>query len=443
MMIWNKPSLKETDFMSELEAATRLRPSKAATALLISIMALCSFLILWAAFAKVDILARAQGAVVPTQQIQFVQSLEGGIVQEILARPGDQVKQGQVLLRLSDVQFTSEAKGTEARFLSLRAKRARLTAEATDAPLDLAAEITEKAPQIAQNERSLYDSRQKELQSAIAILEDRQQKAEAEIAETTAQINRFSTNIASLGQELKITRDMVAKRAMPKLEEIRLEREISDARGQMNASSQRKKGLEAELEVVKKERASQMDKFRSQALGELNEVEAEIAGLKENLKSMGDRVDRREVRAPVDGVVNKLAVNTIGGVIEPAMRLVEIVPADDELKILARLTPADIGFVRPGQAAMVKITAYDAQLYGHLEGTLTRVGASSASGPEGEVYFEVEVVTEKNYLGADENPLPITPGMEAQVDIMVGKRTILSYLMKPFRRLKERALTER
>jgi adhesin transport system membrane fusion protein len=438
-----EPKIKDTDFMSELEAATRMRPSTAAMLMLFTIMALITIAIFWAAISQVEILTRAEGSVVPTQDIQMVQSLEGGILQDLLVQQGQKVEKGDILLRLSDVQFSSEAKGTEARFLSLQAKKARLTSEAESKEFSMPAEITEKYPQIAANERSLYDSRQKELESAIAILDDRINKANADIAETSAQISSLSSSKSSLQQELSITKDMVAKRAMPKLEQLRLEREVSNTGGQINASAQRKKSLESELQVARRERESQMDKFRSQALGELSEVEAELSGLKENLKSIGDQVDRREVRAPVAGIVNNIAVKTIGGIVEPAMRLVEIVPLDDELKIIAKVKPADIGFVHAGQKAKVKITAYDPQLYGYLSGELTRVGATSASDQEGNVYFEIEVKTDKNTLGDDAHLLPVTPGMLAQVDVIVGKRTILNYLMKPFVRAREMALTER
>lgn len=436
------PKIKETDFMSELDAATRLRPATSATLLLFSIIALVTFAIVWAGITRVEILTRGKGQVVPSQDVQIVQTLEGGIVEELLVAPGERVTKGQVLMRLSDVQFSSEARGTEARFLSLEAKKARLNAEASGEEFTPPENVTEKAPQIATNEKALYDSRQKELQNAYAILDDRIAKANADMSEVKAQINRFYSNRKLLNDELAITKELVKKRAVPKLDEMRLSREIADMSGQINAQVQRQKSLEAELAVAQKERASQLDKFRSQALGELSEVEAEIASLRESLKSIGDRVDRREVRAPVDGIVNNIAVKTIGGVVEPAMQLVEIVPVDEELKIIARIQPDDIAFIRPGQPAKVKITAYDPQKYGSLEGELVRIGATSGRDHEGNTFFEIEVRTAKNYLGAAQKPLPITPGMVADIEVITGKRTILDYLLKPVLRARDHAFTE-
>lgn len=439
----NDYDVQDNDFMSELEAATRMRPATSATLMLFSIMGLVVFGVIWAGFSRVEEITRGEGQVVPTQEIQVVQSLEGGILAELLVREGETVEKDQILLRISDVQFSSEERGTEARFLSLEAKKARLQAEAEGKAFEVPAEVQEKSPQIGENERALYKSRQRELTNAYEILDDRINKASAEIAEINAEINHLYQNRKLLQEELRITRDMVAKRAVPKLEQIRLERELTDVNGKINSLAEKKKGLESELEVAKKERESQEDKFRSQALGELNEVEAEISGLREELKSIGDRVYRTELRSPVDGVVNNIALTTIGGVVEPAMRLVEIVPLDDELKIIARVPPDDIAFLRPEQDVKVKVTAYDPQKYGALDGKLKRIGANSVTDREGNIFFEIEVRTDKNYMGTEDNPLPITPGMVAETEVITGKRTILEYMLKPVLRARDRAFTER
>lgn len=441
MSLFN-PKIKDTDFMSELDAATKMRPATSAVLMLFSIMALVLFGIVWASIARVEVITRGQGQVVPSQDVQIVQSLEGGIVEELLVSPGDTVEKGQVLMRLSDVAFSSEERGTEARFLGLEAKKARLTAEADGEDFIVPPAVKEKAPQVAENERALYDSRQKELQNAYAILDDRTARAKAELAEVRATINGYYSSRKLLNQELAITKDLVAKRAVPKLEEIRLNRQISDISSQINSQSQRQKALQAELQVAEKERASQLDRFRSQALGELNEVETEISSLRENLVSMSDRVDRREVRAPVEGIVNNIAVKTLGGVVEPAMQLVEIVPLDEELKILAKIQPNEIAFIRPGQPAKVKITAYDSQKYGALDGKLVRLAANSGRDGEGNAFFEIEIHTDKNFMGSPDKPLPITPGMVADVEVITGKRTILEYLLKPVLRARDRAFTE-
>ncbi len=435
--------MREIDFMDDVAAAEDLRPPRVAVFMIVAIAALVVVAIVWAGIARVDEIARGSGQVVPSQKIQVVQSLEGGVLQEILVHEGDLVKKDQILLRISDVQFSAEARGTEAKFLSLSAKKSRLESEATDKDFAVPKEIQEKAPQIAANELALYRSRQSELKNAYDILDDKIEKAKADMAESKAQISRLSQSRGLLNQELNITREMVKKRAVPKLEEIRLNRELSDVSGQINAENQRLSSLQAELSTAENEKAGQGDKFRSQALTELNDVETQISSLQESLKFIGDRVDRTEIRSPVDGIVNSMAVSTIGGVVEPAMKLVEIVPVDDELKIVARIPPDQVAFIRPGQAAKVNITAYDSQKYGRLDGELVRIGANSATDNDGNAFFEIEVRTKKNYIGEESAPLPITPGMVAQVDILTGKRTILYYLLKPIHRARDRALTEK
>lgn len=434
--------IRDTDFMSELDAATNLKPAKSAIFLLYLIVGLIVLFFIWAALSRVEVISHGNGQVVPSQEIQVVQSLEGGILQELLVKEGELVDKGQILMRISDVQFSSEERGTESKFLSLSAKKARLTAEAKGEAFVPPPDVTQKSPQIAENEKALFDSRQKELTNAFEILDQKIGKASADLEELKSQLAASAENKKLLEQELTITREMVRQKAAPKLEEIRLSRELADITGGISAGAQKKISLEAELESAKKERTGQADKFRSSALEELNSVESEFGALEENLKSIGDRVDRTELRSPVAGVVNSIALYTVGGVVEPAMRLLEIVPVDDELKIVAKVPPNEIAFIKPGQPAKVKISAYNPQKYGSLEGKLVRIGANSVTDQEGNIFFEIEVRTDKNHLGDAANPLPITPGMVADVEVITGKRSILEYLMKPLLRARDRAFTE-
>lgn len=436
-------SRKDLEFMAELEAASRLRPATPIILMYVAVMAFVVLAMLWMGMSEIEERTRGQGRIVPSREIQVVQSLEGGILAALQVEEGQHVKKGDIILRISDVQFSSEERGTEARMMGFLAKRERLKAEAENRKFSIPPNVTEKLPQVAANEHALYISRQQELKNAYQILDDRIVKATAELSEIDAQVAKSVENRRLLQQEITIVRDMVEKRAAPKLELIRLERELGDISGQINAQSQRRKALEAELQVARNEKISQDDRFRSLALEELHSVETEIAALEENLKSLGDRVSRAEIRAPVDGIVNKIAIKTIGGVIEPAMRLVEIVPIDDELKILARIRPEDVAFLHPGQTARVKITAYDATRYGTLEAELVRVAANSYSDDQGNVFFDIELKADRNYMGTEETPLPITPGMVAEVEVITGKRTILEYLLKPILRARSVAFSER
>ncbi|MGE4313367.1 MAG: HlyD family type I secretion periplasmic adaptor subunit [Pseudobdellovibrionaceae bacterium] len=433
----------ELDYMSPLSVAAHMRPSAASRILLVSIAGLVVLFFLWAAISRIEVVVRGSGQIVPSAEPQIVQSLEGGILAELQVKEGDIVKKGQVLAKISDVAFASEERGTAAQSYALKAKKARLQAEAQGEDFVMPTEVSEKAPDIAANEEKLYHSRQEELANSLSILQSKIEKAEADIAETESQISRFATNAALLKDQLAITSKMVAQKAMPQIEEIKLKRELNDNNGALAAARESLAGLLAELAANQRGLEDQRSKFRSQALGELNDVEAKIAGLEESLTSLGDRLDRTEMRAPLDGVVNAISVKTIGGVIEPAQPMFEIIPVGDDLKITAKINPNDIAFVAQGQPATVRISAYDSTRYGTLKGKVTRVGASTMSAGEGKVYFEIDVETEKNHLGTDAHPLPITPGMFAEVDVITDHRTILSYLAYPVMRAKERAFRER
>ena len=434
---------EDKEFMEELEAATRLKPSVTSNLMLIAVTALIGAIGFWASVSEIEEITHGGGQVVPSQEIQVVQSLEGGILTELLIQEGQQVKKGEVLARVNDVAFASEERGAEARSLALKAKKVRLEAEASGAEFKMPEDIKSQFPDIARNEEALYYSRKEELENAKSILDNKISSARAEIAEVQAKINRLASSRKLLNEELAITSQMVAKKAMPKIEEIRLNRELATVSGQIREASQQKRGVEAELRQAQKERKDREDKFKSQVLGELNDVESQISQVSESLTAMGDRVDRTEIRSPVDGIVNKIMLKTIGGIIEPAMKLIEVVPLDNNLKITAKVTPQEIAFLRPSQPVNIKLSAYDPQRYGSLSGKLTRIGANSVTDREGNVFFEIEVVADRNYLGTEEKPLPITPGMVAEIEIITGKRTIASYLLKPVLRAKDKALTER
>ncbi len=434
---------EDLQFMEELEAAVRLKPSATSNLMLISTGALVVILVGWMAYFNIDEMTHGEGQVVPTSEIQIVQSLEGGVLKELMVAEGEMVKKDQPLLKISDVAFASEERGTAAKQESLLLKKARLDAEASGKAFVMPAELAAKVPDIARNEEQLYQSRQRELENGKAILNDRISRAEAQLSELGAKVSRLSESKKLVQQELEITRKMVEQRAVPKLDQIRLEREVNDLSGQINEAAEERQGLRAELSASQKERQDTENKFKSQALGELNDVQTQLSQLNESLTAIGDRVDRSELRSPVDGVVNKIMLKTIGGVVEPAMKLVEIVPIDDELKIIARVPPSDVAFIHPGQPVKVKISAYDPQRYGSLEGELVRIGATSVTDSKGNIFFEIEVKTKQNHLGTADKPLPITPGMVAQTEIITGDRSILGYLMKPIFRAKDKALTER
>lgn len=433
----------DVEFMSELEAAANLRPSRAAGFFLFAVLGLFVWLVVWAAISEVDERVRGVGQVMPSSDIQVVQSLDPGILTEILVQEGDKVSKGQIMLRVDDVQAATQGRGIEAQMMGLMAKQARLRAEATGQPYAPDAAIAKKYPDIAATEEKLYASRQEELKTGLAIIEDEVREAEANIAEVKASIGKLSQSRGLLQKQLGITRRLVEKKAQPEIEALKLERELAEISGNLSTAVQSQKSLEAKLSAAQRREGEKVQGLRSQALGELNDVEARIASIKESLTAAEDKVSRTELKSPVDGIVHKLHVKTVGGVIQPAQKLAEVVPLHDDLVIRARIAPADVAFLKPGQTVRVSITAYDPQIFGTLEGKLERIGADTVEDAKGEAWFEIDVRTGGSSLGTAENPLPIAPGMVAETEVVTARRTILTYLMKPVLRARDRAFTEK
>lgn len=434
---------KDLDFMSELDAMRRMKAIPAANALLYSIAGLFVLFVLWASFFKIEEIVRGQGQVVPSSDLQVVQSLEGGILSELHIQEGDRVEKGQSLARISNEAFASEERGIEARFHALTLKQMRLQALVDGQEFIIPDAMKDNYQNINASEMALHQSRLEEIAQGRQILEDRVQQAEASLREVQAQVKRWKQNQGLLAKELRMTRNLAAQKAVPELEVIRLERDVNELSGNIEAGAQKIAALSAELRGNQSQLSEYDARTRTENLKEITETQASLAGLRESLSSAGDRVDRTELTAPSSGVVKKIHVKTIGGIVQPAMEFIEIVPVEDDLKISAKVNPSDIAFLKVGQPVNVKITAYDSQRFGSLEGTLRRISADSETDEQGNIFFEIDVVTKKNHLGTKENPLPITPGMVAETEIITGKRSIMTYLLKPFLRAKDRALTEK
>ncbi len=433
----------ETAYMNAVEEARALNAGCSGK-LFVQLVALLFILfIAWASLFQIDEITRGKGQVVPSQEMQIIQSLEGGILKELLVKEGDRVEKGQLLLKLSDLAFSSEARGGAAKLYALKIMQARLSAEIAGEDFIVPPELAEQNPALIANEQSLHASRQQELQNAVSIFEDRRNKAAAAKAENEAVIAKEKENLSLLNQELTAAEKMLAARAIAKTDVLRLKRNVNETKGRLAEAKEKVAGYEAEMSALELEAKQKKDMFRTQALKELGEVKTQIIAMEESLKAIGDVVDRSALRAPVDGIVNAVSIKTLGGVVEPAKPLIEIVPLGDDLKINARVSPNDIAFIEDGQPVKVRISAYDPQRYGYLNGHISRIGASTMNDGEGNVYFEVEVKTEQNHLMAGARKLPITPGMLADIDVITGRKSILAYLMKPVLRLKDQAFRER
>lgn len=412
-----------TDFAyaNDIRAAVQLRTPKTSRMLLWAFFALFVTFLVWAHFAVLEEVKRGNGKVVPSRQIQVVQSLEGGIVGDLLVQEGSVVKQGQSLMRIDDTKFASEFGEIRERRAAMAARVARLTAEANGrTEITFPDQTEELAPASAATERSVFKTRAQKVAQDIDVLNQ--------------QIGRLTQTSALLDRELTLTRKLYDQKVVPEIEMLRLERQSAEAKGQI---------AEARSKI-----ASISSTFRAQADEDLAKSRADLAVLDENIKSAQDRVRRTDLRSPVRGIVNKLNVTTIGAVVQPGANLMDIVPLDDTLLVESKVRPQDIAFIRPGQDAVVKISAYDSSVYGHLDGKVERISADTILDDKGEAaqrpetYYRVMVRTDKNYLGAEESPLPIIPGMITTVEVLTGKKSVLDYILKPARTLRDEALRE-
>ncbi len=397
----------------------------------------------WAHFAEVEELTRGQGKVIPSGKLQRIQNLEGGIVAEILVREGQIINRGDPLLRLDDTRFASNVQETRAERLGKQAKLARLTAETEGIDLILPENVLKEAPELAAAELALHDSRQRRLNDELAILEEQRRQRAQELSELRSKQGQFRNSLALLRQEINMSAPLVADGAISEVEVLRLRRAEVETRGNLDGTTLAIPRAESALREVERKIEEARNRFRSEALGELNQTRVELEKTQASGLALEDRVRRTLVTSPVNGIVQQLLVNTVGGVIQPGDDLVEIIPLDDSLLFEARIRPQDIAFLHPGQEAMIKITAYDFTIYGGLKGELEHISADTVTDEQGESYYLIRLRTERNYLGDSDHPLLIIPGMIASVDIITGQKSILSYLLKPVLRARAEALRER
>jgi adhesin transport system membrane fusion protein len=396
--------------------------------------------ILLASVIQLDEITRGEGKVIPSRQLQVLQSLDGGIVSEIAVQEGQVVEANQLLLQIDSTRFVSSAREGQAQYSSLAAKAARLRALAEGKPFEPPAETLRDEPQLVEEERRLYEARASELDAQVSIARQQLAQRQQELAEMNAKRDQASRAYDLSARELGVTKPLLASGAVSEVELLRLERDVARFRGERDmATAQIARVQSAIAEASRKVQEVELN-FRNEARKELAETLGKLNALSETNVGLADKVKHSGIRSPVKGTVKRLLVNTVGGVVQPGKDIVEIVPLEDALLLEAKVLPKDIAFLRPGQKAIVKFTAYDFSIYGGLDARLEHIGADSLTDEKGNTYYVVRVRTDRPSLGRD---LPIIPGMVAEVDIVTGQKSILSYLLKPVLRAKQAALTER
>lgn len=435
------PELVGADWAADVEAARLAQePIRARKLLRVTFLAVL-LLIWWAAVARIDEVTRGEAKVVPSRQVQIIQSLDGGIVSKILVREGQAVEAGEILVRIDATRSQSSLSENRAQYLSLLAKTQRLSAIAEGKDFVVPPEVQAEAPQIGEAEGRLFEARRAELESQIGIAREQMTQREQELREANALYQQASRGLSLAQQELDATRPLVDSGAVSEVEVLRLEREVSRLRGDREQGSAQRTRAQAAIEEARKKIDTVELDFRNKVRSELADSMSTLNSLVEGAKGLQDRVTQAAVRSPVRGTIKRLMVNTEGGVILPGRDIVEIVPTDDTLLLEAKIAPRDIAFLSPGQRALVKFTAYDFVIYGGMEAEVEAIGADTITDDKGNAFYLVKVRTHSPTLG--KKKLPIIPGMVAEVDILTGEKSVLSYLMKPVLRAKRNALSER
>lgn len=413
----------------DIDRELPIEPSKAAQYLLYSIAALLFIALAWASIAKLDRVTRGEGRIVPSNHLQQVQYLEGGIIEEILVKPGARVKKGQVLVKVDPTRMNAEFSRGREGYNLVAARIARLEAAAAGAPLVFPEGLEKSAPDIAANERQLFEARKQEFDSALSIETGRLDEARSAL--------QYAEDTHALAeQELAIIEPLVRKGIEPKLELIRSRQREAAALGEKKRAEIAVKGAESEIERIK-------STYFAAIADELAKAKGEMTGVSGDLPSLRDRVDRTAVKSPIDGVVHRVLVATIGGVVQPGQTIVEVVPDGDTPLVEAKIKPQDIGFLRVGQDARIKVSAYDSSTYGALDGKIETISPDAIENEKtGERHFLISVRLDEAALATKDGALPMMPGMAAEVDVLNGKRTVLAYLLKPIAEVSNKALQE-
>ncbi len=432
---------KDYEFMNSLSAAILNRsPSKVSKVIKIWLFTIFAFLI-WASLAEIDEITRGDGKVIPYGQNQVIQNLEGGIVESILITEGQTVKVGEVILKINNSKSLSTSQTNEMKFQELEAKRLRLYAQANEKNFDIKKlDKTNKQILLAQQ---LYNSSKIEYKAKDNSLYKQVQQRKQEYREAQARIRSLGKSLEYVMEEISMTAPMVREGVKSKVDFLKLKREANGIQNDIESAELSLPRLKFAIEEYTNKRAEAKQLFINTAKKELNEVTAEISRLKTQQIALSDQVDRTMVKSPVDGIVQKLFVNTVGGVIKPGEDLVEIVPTDKRLYLEIKIKPSDIAFIRPGAEAKVKISAYDFAIHGGLVGHVVGISPDTITDKKENTFYLIHVETDKNYLGTEQHPLQITPGMMASVDIITGKKTVMQYILKPILKSKQYVFSER
>lgn len=411
---------------------------------LLTIVGAVLVFIIWASFAHLEQVTRGDGKVIPSSEIQIIQHQEGGIVDEFMVKEGDKVQMGQILMRLKDVGANADLGASTQKYGGLQARITRLQAEAEGlSSPDFPEELMKTVPESVQQELNTFRANRLKLDSETSVLRSQLNQRQQEVNEIQTKISDINRVVSLAQEEIDMIKPLVDKGSAPKRDLLQMDQQMATHRTELNglrAALPRARAAVAEAQARLADAATQ---FKATAQAELAQTQIEFQTIGQTLGALEDKKDRTDIRSPVDGIVKDLKINTVGGVVKPGDEVVEIVPADDQLLVEARVRPSDIAFIYPGQKATVKLTAYDFAIYGGLPAEVVDISADTITNEKGESFYRVKVRTKVTTLKHNGQELPIIPGMVATIDILTGERTVMEYMLKPFIKTLDSAMGER
>jgi adhesin transport system membrane fusion protein len=443
---------EDIDFIYSLHAQANLKTNKKVDYLFGLIVVFMLVFLLWASLSKIDELARGEGKVIPSEKIQTIQSLDGGIVSEILVKEGSYVVKDQPLMKIDTTRFQASLDENEQSMYSLQATKVRLEAEYNlkvkepTAELEFPNGLEEKAPKYVNHQRILFNTRVDEFKSALNILETQLGQKVQEMIELESKRDNLKESLNLVDEQYKTVQKYVKAGSKSTIDLITVKKELNTIKSELQSTNILIPKAKYAINESENRMLEKLKNFKSEALQELEKINSELKVYESKIVSEQDKLDKTVVKSPVNGIVKQINLNTIGGVVKSGFDLIEIVPQSDILLIEAKIDPKDIAFINPSQKAIVKVTAYDFAIYGALEGKIVEISADSIVDKDSKTpksYYKVVVKTDKNYLEKDGKKLPIIPGMVASVDIITGQKTILDFILKPILKTKQDALHER
>lgn len=429
---------EDGDFANDLQAAILLQSPKGGRLILYFIVLLVASALAWLWLAMVDDVVLGQGKVIPSSHVQLIQNLEGGVLKELLVSEGQVVEKGATLVVLDDIQFGAELEKNTQEAAGLEIAIERLTAEALGQGKEPAfsENLRKQYPILVEKQQALFVSRREALQNQINVLTFAMKEQEQELDQFTTKLENAKEKYDLAQQELKQIKPLLSSGAVSEMEVLRARQTVAAAKAEMSEANAAIPKIRTSILEAKEKIGQATAEFRQKAQQELSEILPKFRGLAALQKSLQDKVARTGIESPVRGTVKKIYVDTLGGTIRPGMTMMEIVPLDDSLLIETKIAPKDIGFIRQGQTAKVKLSAYDFAVYGGLEGKVERVSADSISDDKGRTFFLITVSIPQTFIGKKEDNLLIIPGMQAEVDIVTHQRRMIDYILRPLLKAK-------